>query len=59
MKDTKSGASAIELADKELQVVIVRGKKLYLKASEEEAYCLSFFICKAQVQVDAGVRDIH
>ena len=54
-RTAKSGASAIE-ADKEFQVVIVRGKKLYLRASVEEAYCLSFFVCKALVRVDAGVR---
>ena len=53
--DTKSVASATE-AGKVFHVVIVSGKKLYLSTSVEEGYCLSFFVWRALVQVDAGVR---
>ena len=52
LKDTKSGASAIE-AGNELQKGMVRGKKLYLQASVLDDICLSFIVWLDLVRAEA------
>ena len=54
LKDTKSGASAIE-AGNEFQKEMARRKKLYLKASVLDDICLSFFVWLDLVRAEAWV----
>ena len=55
LKIFKSGALAT-VASKEFQTGRVRGKKLYLKASDLDEIWLTFFVWFALVRVLAGVR---
>ena len=58
LKDTKSGASAIE-AGNEFQKGMVRGKKLYLQASVFDDVCLSLFVWLDLVRAEAWVSYVE